>query len=251
MRPIGYRRILRAAATTILLAVPAVKAGQVTVDLGTVGYSIGISASIMNSDYPLDTETYAYQQLIFGGPLSMVVDGSGDTLAFVLAEDLGNANNGTLDYNFPFPLGASGSYAQTSPPGTFDTPDPGTVSLSYSTMSGHACPGDNTPGSVINLDPNQAAVVYAAILGCDGLAPITEGGTYMTSTVTLPPLGTVTNGDTTTTYIGEFTDYEWTLTAADGPASATPEPSSLWLGASGIALLGWRRFRRRSGQSPP
>jgi hypothetical protein len=44
MRPFGYRRILRAAATTILLAVPAVKANQVTVDLGTVAFSIGINA---------------------------------------------------------------------------------------------------------------------------------------------------------------------------------------------------------------
>jgi hypothetical protein len=34
MRPFGYRRILRASATTILLAVPVVKADQVTVDLG-------------------------------------------------------------------------------------------------------------------------------------------------------------------------------------------------------------------------
>src|SRR5580658_1186750 len=113
MRPIGYRRILRAAATTILLAVPTVKADQVTVDLGTVAYTIGISASIMNTDYPLDTETYTYQQLVFGGPLSMVVDGSGDTLEYVLSQDLGNANNGTLDYNFPFTFGASGSYVQT------------------------------------------------------------------------------------------------------------------------------------------
>lgn len=93
MRPIGYRRILRAAATTVLLAVPAVKAAQVTVDLGTVAYSIGVNATIMNTDYPSDTETYTYQQLVFEGPLSMMVDSSGETLAQVLLGDLGNPNN--------------------------------------------------------------------------------------------------------------------------------------------------------------
>jgi hypothetical protein len=250
MRPIGYRRILRAATTTILLAVPAARAGQVTVDLGTVGYTIGINASIMNTDFPADTETYTYQQLLFEGPLSMVVDSSGDTLAFVLTEDLGTANNGTLDYNFPFAFGASGGYVQTSPP-TPGIADPGTVTLQAETVSGHQCPGDNTVGSIIALDPTQAALVYAAILGCDGFAPITENASYTATTVTLPPLGTVTNGDTTTTYIGEVTDYEWTLSAGDGAASATPEPSSLWLGASGLAVLGWRRFRRPSGQPAP
>lgn len=83
MRPFGYRRILRAAATTILLAVPAARAGQVTADLGTVGYSIGIDASITNTDHPSNTETCTYQQLIFEGPLSMVIDRSGDTLAYL------------------------------------------------------------------------------------------------------------------------------------------------------------------------
>jgi hypothetical protein len=246
MRPFGYRRILRAAATTILLAVPVVQADQVTVDLGTVAYSIGIDASIMNTDFPLDTETYTYQQLIFAGPLGMVFD-SGQSLAFVLSQNLGNANSGTLAYNFPFAFGASGSYVQTSPPGTFDTPDPGTVNFMDTSFSGTACPGDNTVGSTISLDPTQPGIVYATILGCDGLAPISGISSYTATTETLPPLGTVTNGITTTTYIGEVTDFEWTGTAADGPASPTPEPSGLLLVATIVALLGWR-LRRHSGQ---
>jgi hypothetical protein len=249
MRPFGYRRILRAAATTILLAVPVVKADQVTVDLGTVAYTIGISASIMNTDFPMDTETYAYQQLLFEGPLGMVFD-TGQTLGQVLANDLGNANSGTLDYNFPVSFGASGSYVQTSPPGTFDTPDPGTVNFMAETMSGHACPGDNTVGSTITLDPTQPGIVYATILGCDGLSPFSESSSYATTTVTLPPLGTVTTGNTITTYIGEVTDFEWTGSAADGPASSTPEPSSLLLGATIVGLLGWR-LRRHAGQPAP
>jgi hypothetical protein len=249
MRPFGYRRILRAAATTILLAVPVVKADQVTVDLGTVAYSIGISASIMNTDFPMDTETYAYQQLLFGGPLGMVFD-TGQTLGQVLANDLGNANSGTLDYNFPIAFGASGSYMQTSAPGTFDTPDPGTVTLMDQTMSGHACPGDNTVGSTITLDPTQPGIVYTTILGCDGLGPFSGTSSEIITTVTQPLLGTITNGNTTTTYIGEVTDFEWAETAANGPASPTPEPSSLLLGATVIALLGWR-LRRHFGQPAP
>jgi hypothetical protein len=225
-----------------------VKADQV--DLGTVAYTIGINASILNTDYPIDTETYTYQQLIFGGPLSMVVDGSGDTLAYVLAQTLGNANNGTLDYNFPFTHGASGGYVQTSPPGTFDTPDPGTISLMAATQSGNQCSGDNTVGSTITLDPTQPIVVYTKILGCEGLAAISENSDLMTTTVTIP-IGTVTSGNSTTTYVGEVTDFEWTGTGSVGPASPVPEPAYLWLCASGIALLGWRRFRRPSGKPAP
>jgi MYXO-CTERM domain-containing protein len=103
----------------------------------------------------------------------------------------------------------------------------------------------------MTLDPNQPGLVYAKILGCDGLAPLTEDEPPPVATTTTIPLGIVTNGDTTTTYMGEFADYEGTVSATDGTASATPEPSSLWLGASGLALLGWRRFRRRSGQPAP
>ena len=252
MRPFGYRRILRAAATTILLAVPAVRADQVTVDLGIVAYSIGINASIMNTDYPSDSETYTYQQLIFEGPLSMVIDGSGDTLAYVLAQDLGSANNGTLDYNFPFLSGASGSYAQTSPPMAFDAsdPDPGMLSLKATSVSGTQCSGTNTVGSTINVDPTYAATVYQTILGCDSLASPNNGiPTFTITTVELPPLGEITSDGTTTVYIGEVVDAEWTVDGVISGTLSVPEPSLVWLVGGGLAALGWTRVRKRVRRS--
>jgi len=176
---------------------------MVTVDLGTVAVSIGINGSIMNTDFPTYTETYTYQQLLFKGPLDMEFD-SGQTLGEVLAQDFGNVNNGTLDYNFPFAFGASGGYTQNAVTEPFNTPDPGVVSFTAQTQSGKGCSGTNTV------------------------------------------LGTITNGDTTTVYIGEFTDYEWTVSGEVGPASAVPEPTSLSLEVAGIAALGWIRLRKRS-----
>jgi hypothetical protein len=229
-----------------LLVVPAAKADMVTVDLGTVAVSIGINASIMNTDFPTYTETYTYQQLLFNGPLDMQFD-SGQTLAQVLAEDLGNANNGTLDYNFPFAFGASGSYTQNAVTEPFNTPDPGVVSFTAQTYSGTACSGTNTVGSIITLDPIYAGATYDTILSCDGLGNLNNAiPPYSSTTVTVPPLGTITKGDTTTVYIGEFTDYEWTVSGEVGPVSAVPEPASLSLEVAGIAALGWIRLRKRS-----
>lgn len=246
MRPFGCLRTARAAATAILLVVPAAKADMVTVDLGTVAVSIGINGSIMNTDFPTYTETYTYQQLLFKGPLDMEFD-SGQTLGEVLAQDFGNVNNGTLDYNFPFAFGASGGYTQNAVTEPFNTPDPGVVSFTAQTQSGKGCSGTNTVGSIITLDPIYSGTTYDTILSCDGLGNPNNGTpAYVATTVTGPPLGTITNGDTTTVYIGEFTDYEWTVSGEVGPASAVPEPTSLSLEVAGIAALGWIRLRKRS-----
>src|ERR1700722_3771233 len=107
MRPIGLRRFIRGGlSAAVLLVAPCASAG--TVDLGTVAVTIGINASILNTDFPIDLETYTYQQLLFAPGLSVVFDG-GQGIYQALAGDLGNANPGTLDYNFPFTFGASGS----------------------------------------------------------------------------------------------------------------------------------------------
>src|SRR5580658_2335672 len=100
MRPIGFRHLARAGVSAaILLIAPCASAG--TVDLGTVAVTIGINASILNTDFPIDLETYTYQQLLFAPGLSTVFDG-GEGIYAALASALGNANPGTLDYNFPF-----------------------------------------------------------------------------------------------------------------------------------------------------
>jgi hypothetical protein len=230
---------------------PCANAG--TVDLGTVAVSIGINASILNTDFPVDLETYTYQQLLFAPGLSVVFDG-GQTVYQALVQDDGNPSNGTLDYNFPFAFGASGSYAQNGSPPFPSSGNPGTVSFTATSQSGTACPGANSVGSTINLNPLSSAITFEAILGCDALGPPADNIPPETMTTTTVPLGTITSSGATTTYIGEEVDYEWTISGVVGavsPASGVPEPASLGLEAAGIAALGWIRVRRRTSRLAP
>jgi PEP-CTERM motif len=247
MRPIGIRRFIREGlSAAVLLVAPCASAG--TVDLGTVAVTIGINASILNTDFPMDTETYTYQQLLFAPGLSLVFDG-GQGIYAALASALGNANTGTLDYNFPFTLGASGSYTQNGSPPFPGSGNPGTLSFTAQTQSGHACAGANAVGSTINLNPLFSATDLEAILGCDALGPPTDNIPPPTTTTTTIPLGTITSGGTTTLYEGEVVDTEWTVSGVIGPATSAPEPGSLFLMATGIGALFWIRAWRRS--SPP
>ena len=115
------RLALAGSALVTLFVAPSAKASPmttVTLDLGTVGYGTNVNALILNTAYMSQLETYTYQQLLFGpntATLNMLLD-SGLTVGQVLAQDLGQPNNGTLDYNFPFPYGASGTYEQTGSP---------------------------------------------------------------------------------------------------------------------------------------
>jgi hypothetical protein len=165
----------------------------------------------------------------------------------VLAQDLGNQNYGTLDYNFPFDAGASGSYTLNGTP-SFPLPlEPGDLSLTATSQSGTVYEGYNNVGATISVDPTDAATTYETNLGGQSFDLDSESPTPTTTTVMLP-LGTITVDGVVTTYIGEVTDSEWTVSA--GPAVAeTPEPSSLWLVAAGFATL--YAVRRRLCKAMP
>jgi len=194
-----------------------------TVDMGTVATTTGINASINNQDYSQDNETYTYQQLLFLGNLGFTFD-NGQTLGEVLAQDLGNANNGTLDYNFPFTYGASGSYTENgnaTPNGSND------ISFTAQTQSGRVYDGSNNVGATISVNPTLAASTYDTILGGRG-TQINNNAPAPTTTVATIPLGTVTTTTntvniggsgfdvqtSTVTYDGEVADTEWTVSGS-------------------------------------
>ena len=86
------------------------------------------------------------------------------------------------------------------------------------------------------------------ILGCDSLSIVSDGSPTDTATLApLPPLGTITSGNTTTDYIGEEMVYDWESSGVVAPAQATgvPKPSALWMGTAGIAALCAIRIGRR------
>ena len=183
----------------------------------------------------------------------MVLD-SGFTVAQVLAQNLGLPNPGTLDYNFPFSLGAGGTYTQTgTPPFPPVSEIPGIIGLTATLLvpGSHVCSGFNNAGATINVDPTNAASIYETILGCDGFTTASNGFP-VSSTSTIPlDLGTVTstsessgNVITTVTVVeAEDTTTTWTTSAQVNGASV-PEPASAWLAAAGFAGL-WAILARR------
>jgi hypothetical protein len=237
-------------AAAVLLLVPSAKSNTVTVDLGVVAYSIGVNASI---DYVSGfTDTYTFQQLLFqSGPSYNLLFDSGLSFAAVLAQDLGNANNGTLDYNFPFIAGASGSYFFTGSPVLPNPSNPtGNIgpgildSFTVATQSGTVCSGFNNVGATTILDPSNPAATFQTILGCESLAPLSVPPEVPTITVvTLPPLGAITSGGTVTVYQGEFEDTEYTNLPT---AASAPEPSTA--GFIILAIVGACATRRRKRQ---
>src|SRR5581483_11852273 len=106
MRRANFRGILPAGfAALVLFVVPSAKSSPVdpttvTLDLGTVGIGVNVNASILNLMQSSQLETYTYQQLLFGpdsSTLGVLLD-SGLTVGDVLAQDIGQPNNGTLTY---------------------------------------------------------------------------------------------------------------------------------------------------------
>ena len=204
------------------------------VDLGVVDISTDSNASIQDLSDPSLVLTYTYQQQLFFGNLSMTFD-SGQTLGQVLVTDEGPQFQ-DLVYNFPFVGGASGGYVQNTittgiSPGEF-------LSFTAESYSGTVYPGANNVGATINLDPTNPLLTLSTILGGMSTANFQVGGEQLTeTTVTLPPLGTITIGSDVTTYIGEGEYFSW---VDDGAAAApVPEPSSFCLalfvfGAVGI-----------------
>jgi len=263
MRPIGLKRLgLAGAAAVVLFVAPSARGGSganggsggstVTIDLGTIGYGLNVNASIINAGASNQLETYTYQQLLFGGNnLNMMLD-SGLTVEQVLEQDIGLLNPGTLNYNFPFSLGASGSYQQNGPPPPFPPVSelPGNVSLTATSVSGHICPGFNDIGATISVDPTNAGNTFATILGCDSFSNLSNGfPTSITTTVSYQ-LGTVTSnsgGNVTVDVIqAEDSTTTWTSTGQANPGTATPEPSSASLAVVGlVAALCAVRIRKR------
>jgi hypothetical protein len=252
MRPIGYRCLAQAGlVAAILFSLPGAEAN--VVDLGVVAYNTGVNAAILFQSSI--NNTYTFQQLLFSpsAPLNMVFD-DGRTLAQVLADDLGPEDNGTLTYNFPFAGGASGVYTLSTPPIVPSPSDPnGNIgpgifdSITAQTQSGVGCPGYNTPGSTIGVDPTNSAATFLTILGCESLG--SAAASLPTSTTTnfaLPPLGTVTDGSTVTVYEGEVIDTQWQAGGVVlSPQSTVPEPSTGGLIVTAIVCAGAIRLRKR------
>jgi hypothetical protein len=203
-----------------------------TVDLGTIGSGTNVNASIVNHDYANQIETYTYQQLLFlGSNLGLVLD-SGQTVAEVLAQDLGQANNGTLDYNFPFTYGASGSYSQngsTTPNGSNN------ISITATSVSGHVYNGHNNVGATISVNPIDAASTYDNILGGRGTQINNGFPTSTTTTVTLQ-LGTVSTAGQTITIGGQQFATDTNVEVIEGEDSTTTWTSTGSITLSPIVL---------------
>jgi len=195
------------------------------VDLGTIAIGTNVNASVVNAEFSSQLETYTYQQLIFQSPdLGLTLD-SHLTVAEVLAQDLGSANGGTLDYNFPFTFGASGSYSQVGLP--LIGVSPGTMlDFTATSVSGQIYSGFNNVGATIGFDPTDAARTYSAILGGSGVGLSDLPPTSSTTTVTLT-LGLI--GDTV--YEAEDSTTTWTSsgTVLNAVPTATPEPRLGWM----------------------
>ena len=222
----------------LMQGIPAIAS---VVDLGTVAEGTNVNATIFNSAFPSDTETYTYQQLVFlGSNLDLVLDG-GLTVAEVLAADLEPADNGTLTYNFPFTFGASGSYSQDGLPIIGVSPGT-TLDFTATSQSGTVYTSFNNVGAVIGVDPTNAAGTYSAILGNTGHGLVQGIPTSTTTTVTLT-LGII--GDTV--YEGEDVTTTWEDSGQVSSAglTATPEPSTFWFALAGLcAVLVTRRVQR-------
>jgi len=247
MKPFGIRRLGLLGAVGITVFVPpAANATTADVDLGTVAYAINVNASIFNTSISDLPQTYTYNQLVYiGSNLGMVLP-SGLTVAQTLAALGYVANPGILYYNFPFSLGASGSYAiNGSPPNAF----PATVSLTATSVSGNVCSGFNNVGATISVDPTNAASTYETILGCDGLTTPNNGFPESTTSTVTANLGTyATDGVTTsaeTTYTAEVTTTTWESSGIANAPASVPEPSTMWLAAAGFAALCATRIRWR------
>jgi hypothetical protein len=225
----------------ILFLCPAIALAGV-VDLGVVEIATDSNAVIHELSAPGQLLTYTYQQQIFFGNLSMTFDG-GQTLGQVLANDEGPQIQGTLDYNFPIASsgGASGNYDQNTivtglTQGTF-------LSFSSTIMSGTLYPGANSNGATVNLDPTNPLLTFSTILGGMSTANFQVGGEAVTeTTVTLPFIGTITNGPNVTTYIGEGEFFDWTDIGTT--AAPVPEPAAFVFGLlGGGALLIFRKVK--------
>lgn len=245
MPSLGFRHFAMGFGLVILYVVPSTKAATLagSIDPGTVVNAVNVNAAILNLADPSDAQTYTYNQLIQSSNsslMSITLD-NGNTVAQELTA-LGYAqNDGVLNYNFPFALGASGSYSQDGTP-AFGLNNIGPSlfqSLTATSVSGTVCSGFNSVGAGISVDPTNGAQTYDTILGCDSLEVSDPGiPTSTTSTVTIF-LGTITEGNNIYDVSGEETIKTWTVSSIVGQSqvSAVPEPSGLWVGVAGMMAL--------------
>ncbi len=155
-------------------------------DLGTVAASIQINAQIDTST----GSTYTYNQLLFlGSSLNAVVtdsNGNQTTVAEILANDLGPANNGTLSYNFPVPGGSSGTFVQTSttPGPSFSSQSDPPQTFQATSVSGSTYPS-NQIGASDSVNPLNPADTYVTILSLPP-ADVINNGTVSSVSLNLP-----------------------------------------------------------------
>ncbi len=243
MRRMDLRRIGLAGATlaSIFAAPSAIASTIVGVDLGTIVIETNVNSSIFNAAYPTSPQTYTYNQLLQNP--NNATDGitldNGKTIDEELTALGYLQNNGMLNYNFPFVLGASGSYSQDGSP-SYPALDPGVISLTATSVIGTVCGGANDVGDTIITDPVDAATTYSKILGCESFTNLNNGFPASSTTNFPVNLGTVTNRSTgtVTDYSGEVTVTTWeSAGTVDSAAASTPEPSPAWFVAAGLAAM--------------
>ena len=221
----------------ILIACFPLKAA--TVDLGIAALSIQLNGSLNSIG------SYTVDALVFVGPnLGLVI--GGQTVAQILATDLGTPESGSFAFNFP---GAGGSGTLENGTSAVSLNGIGNVTISPGTWMVTSFSGpspDPTGNSVSNFnvfDPGSIVQTLRA-----GGVPLraTGFGTNIApsvSSVTSDPLLLGVNGGTT--YIAEVRESVYSVRA-----DFAPEPSTAWMVggllltiATGGGLCKWSKMR--------
>lgn len=231
----------------ILLLMAAREARAGVVDLGVVAEQLTINGLIFDNlgGVQHQQENYTYNaQLFVGANLNVVINGQ--TVAEILADDLGYENGGNLAFNFPpLPVGNAGNFEQNTAGlvlvgGNVEvSPNPTLFTLSSSLDAPLLAP----VGTEVSLNPLDPVGLMTAFANANIIGALPGGlgvsGSPLTTTVTIVmDLGSVGS----TEYQGELIETGVQVDNTSG--SAVPEPASWSLIAFGAAVVGWRRRRQ-------